>query len=57
LCSEADDKKFISAALAGHADLLITKNKKHFPKEVSSIKIATVREFLREIERLRDEAS
>ena len=56
VCTDADDEKFISAALAGHAALLVTKNKKHFPKDVSSIKIATVREFLREIERLRDEA-
>jgi len=54
LCSDADDEKFISAALAGQAALLVTKNKKHFPKEVSSIKIVTVREFLRKIERLRD---
>jgi hypothetical protein len=27
---------------------------KHFPKEVSQIKIVTVREFLKEIERQRD---
>lgn len=56
LCKDADDEKFISAALAGHAALMVTKNKKHFPKEVSSIKIVTVREFLREIERLRVKA-
>ena len=56
LCTDADDEKFISAALAGQAAFLVTKNKKHFPKEVSSIKIVNVREFLREIERLRDEA-
>jgi uncharacterized protein len=56
LCSDADDEKFISAALAGHAAFLVTKNKKHFPKEVSSIKIVTVREFLIEIERLCNEA-
>jgi len=42
---DADDEKFVSAALAGHAALLVTKNKKHFLKEVSAIKIVTVREF------------
>ncbi len=57
LCADADDEKFISAALAGQAAFLVTKNKKHFPKEVSSIKIVTVRGFLREIERLRDAAT
>jgi putative PIN family toxin of toxin-antitoxin system len=57
LCKDADDEKFISAALAGQAALIVTKNKKHFPKEVSSIEIVTVRGFLREIERLRDAAT
>ena len=55
LCTDADDEKFISAAMAGQAAFLVTKNKKHFPKEVSSIKIVNVREFLREIEQLRDD--
>ena len=49
LCSDADDEKFLSAALAGHATLLVTKNKKHFPKDASPIKIVNVRGFLREI--------
>ena len=53
LCTDADDEKFVSAALAGQAALLVTKNKKHFPKNLSSTKTVTVREFLREIERLR----
>jgi len=55
LCSDADDEKFLSAALAGHADLLVTKNIKHFPKDASGVKIVMVREFLQEIERLRVE--
>lgn len=50
LCTDPDDEKFISAALAGQAALLVTKNKKHFPKEAPSITIVNVREFLREIE-------
>ena len=53
LCRDADDEKFLSAAMAGHAALLVTKNKKHFPKEVGSLKIVNVRKFLLEIERLR----
>ena len=37
LCTDADDEKFVSAALAGQAAFLVTKNKKHFPKDISSI--------------------
>jgi uncharacterized protein len=55
LCGDADDEKFICAALAGRAAFLVTKNKKHFPKEVSSTKIVNVREFLREIEQMHNE--
>jgi putative PIN family toxin of toxin-antitoxin system len=51
LCLDADDEKFISAALAGRAALLVTKNKKHFPQDVSWIKIVSMREFLLELER------
>ena len=50
LCKDADDEKFISAALASHSAFLVTKNKKHFPKEVSTTKIVNVREFLRDLE-------
>jgi putative PIN family toxin of toxin-antitoxin system len=53
LCADADDEKFLSAAMAAHADLLVTKNKKHFPREASATRIVNVREFLREVERLR----
>lgn len=51
LCSDADDEKFLSAALAGEADFIVTKNKKHFPKD--AVKIVNVREFLVAIEKLR----
>jgi uncharacterized protein len=54
LCTDADDEKFVSAALAGQAAFLVTKNKKHFPQDISSIKIVNVREFLQEIEKLRN---
>jgi uncharacterized protein len=53
LCTAADDEKFLSAALGGHADFIVTKNKKHFPKNTGSVKIVNVREFLNEIEKLR----
>ena len=38
----------------GRRRILVTKNKKHFPKDHPSLKIVTVKEFLREIERLRN---
>ncbi len=57
LCTDADDEKFLSAAIAGRAAFLVTKNIKHFPKDPSSITIVNVRDFLREIERLRSEAT
>lgn len=53
LCSDADDEKFLSAALGGHADFIVTKNKKHFPKDAVLVKIVNVREFLGAIEKLR----
>lgn len=53
LCKDADDEKFISAALGGHADFIVTKNRKHFPKNALSVKIVNVREFLDAVEKLR----
>ena len=53
LCTDADDEKFLSAAAAGHADMIVTKNKKHFPRDESVMRIMNVREFLQEIERQR----
>ncbi len=53
LCSDADDEQFLSAALGGHADFIVTKNKKHFPTDAASFKIVNVREFLNGIEKLR----
>jgi uncharacterized protein len=54
VCKDPDDEKFVSAALAGQAAYLVTKNKKHFPQDPPSLKIVIVREFLRALERLRD---
>ncbi len=53
LCTDADDEKFLSAALGGHAEFIVTKNKKHFPKDAASVRIINVREFLEAIEKLR----
>jgi putative PIN family toxin of toxin-antitoxin system len=49
ICSDNDDEKFLSADLGSDADFIVTKNKKHFPKD--SVKIANVREFLEAIEK------
>lgn len=54
VCLDPDDEKFVSAALAGQATYLVTKNKKHFPKDHPSLKIVIVKEFLGAIERLRN---
>ena len=53
LCTDADDEKFLSAALGVHAEFIVTKNKKHFPKDAASVRIVNVREFLEAIEKLR----
>ena len=54
VCLDPDDEKFVFAALAGQAAYHVTKNKKHFPQSHPSLRIVTVKEFLREIERLRN---
>jgi len=51
LCTDDDDEIFLSAALGGHADFIVTKNKKHFPKNATSVKIVNVREFLSAMEK------
>lgn len=50
-CPDGDDEKSLSAALSGSSDFIVTKNKKHFPKD--SVKIVNVREFLCAIEKVR----
>lgn len=50
LCTDAGDEKFLSAALGGHAEFIVTKNKKHFPKDAASVRIVNVRKFLEAIE-------
>lgn len=40
------DLPFIEVAASGHADWLITGNKKHFPQKILTAKIVTPSEFL-----------
>lgn len=51
LCKDPDDEKFLAAATAGKVQYIVTKNKKHFPRDLKSPKIVNVREFLNELER------
>lgn len=51
LCKDIDDEKFLSAALSGNAQYIVTKNKKDFPVKLTAVKIVNVREFLKEIGR------
>ena len=46
LCKDTDDEKFLTAAFSGHAEYLVTKNKKDFPRDAFGVKIVNVREFL-----------
>lgn len=51
LCKDPDDEKFLSAAVSGKAQYIVTKNKKHFPRNLTSLKVVNVREFLNDLER------
>lgn len=51
LCKDPDDEKFLTAAVSGHAEYLVTKNIKDFPHSTSGVKVVNVREFLKVIEK------
>lgn len=51
LCKDPDDEKFLTAAISGDAQYLITKNKKDFPYGHAGIEIVNVREFLKIMEK------
>jgi len=51
--SDADNEKFLSAALGGHTDFIVTKNIKHFPKDSTSATVVNVQEFLGAMEKLK----
>ena len=45
-CSDPDDTKFLSAAIAGNASYIITGNRKHFPRKVPGLSINNPHETL-----------
>lgn len=51
LCNDRDDENFLTAALSGHAEYLVTKNKKDFPHDISGLSVVNVREFLKVLEK------
>ena len=51
LCKDPDDEKFLATAISGNAQYIVTKNKKDFPSNLTTLKIVNVREFLKKIER------
>ena len=51
ICKDPDDEKFLSAAISGRANYIVTKNKKDFPHNLSAVRIVNVREFLNELEK------
>ena len=52
VCKDADDDKFLETALVGNADLLVTKNIKHYPvKSYQNVQIVKVSKFLSRVEK------
>ena len=51
LCKDQDEEKFLTTAISGKAQFIVTKNKKDFPRDLKSPRIVNVREFLNELER------
>lgn len=45
--ADADDAPFLETAISGVADVLITGNKKHFPRKVPGLNIFSPDEFLK----------
>ena len=54
LCNDHSDEKFLDAALSGNAGFIVTKNKKHFPRNMEDVRIVNVKEFLTELEKVGD---
>lgn len=53
VCKDSDDDKFLETALAAHADFVVTKNLKHFPRtSYQGVRIVNVAAFLKELEQL-----
>lgn len=53
VCKDPDDDKFLETAIIGDADVLVTKNLKHFPrKSYKDVRIVKVATFLTELENI-----
>ena len=53
VCVDKDDNKFIECAVAAHADFIVTKNIKHFPKkEYKGVYIVRIKGFLEVLEKI-----
>ena len=51
LCKDSDDEKFLTAALSGKAQYLVTKNRKDFPHNLKQVRIVNVSGFLKVVEK------
>jgi putative PIN family toxin of toxin-antitoxin system len=51
MCKDPDDEKFLTAAISGKAEYIVTKNKKDFPHDIAETRIVSVREFLKKLEK------
>jgi len=52
VCIDPEDDKFLETAVVGKADVLVTKNLKHFPrKSYGDVRIVKVVKFLEELEK------
>jgi predicted nucleic acid-binding protein len=47
VASDPDDNKFLECAEAGHADYLVTGNKRHFPDALGKTKVVNATELIR----------
>ena len=51
ICPDPSDNRFLECAVAGHADYLVTKNIRHFPRgEFAGVKIVRIGAFLERLE-------
>jgi putative PIN family toxin of toxin-antitoxin system len=50
VCPDNGDNRVLECALAGAAEVVVTGNLKHFPKEFKTVRIRSPREFLLELD-------
>lgn len=46
LALDEEDNRLLECAQAAHAEMLVTGNQKHFPKDIGNTRIVSPREFL-----------